>query len=48
MYALLTDNDLRLSVIERGLIRASLFQWEKVAEQTLAVYELVAAHYHHD
>jgi glycosyltransferase involved in cell wall biosynthesis len=48
MYALLTDNDLRLAVIERGLIRASLFEWEKVARQTLAVYELVADHYHQD
>jgi glycosyltransferase involved in cell wall biosynthesis len=47
MYALLTDNDLRQSVIDRGLIRASLFQWEKVAEQTLAVYELVADRDHH-
>jgi glycosyltransferase involved in cell wall biosynthesis len=48
MYALLTDEDLRLAVIERGLIRASLFEWEKVARQTLAVYELVADHGHHD
>jgi len=48
MYALLTNNDLRLAIIERGLIRASLFEWEKVARQTLAVYELVADHYHHD
>jgi glycosyltransferase involved in cell wall biosynthesis len=48
MCALLTDNDLRLSFIERGLLRASLFKWEKVARQTLAVYELVAGHYHHD
>jgi glycosyltransferase involved in cell wall biosynthesis len=48
MYALLTDNDLRLAVIKRGLIRASLFEWEKVARQTLTVYELVADHYHDD
>jgi glycosyltransferase involved in cell wall biosynthesis len=46
MYTLLTDDDLRLAVIERGLIRASLFAWEKVARQTLAVYELVAGHHH--
>ena len=45
MYTLLTDNDLRDSVIKRGLNRASLFAWEKVARQTLAVYELVAGHY---
>ncbi len=48
MQALLTDNDIRLSFIERGLIRASLFDWEKVARQTLAVYELVAGQAHHD
>jgi glycosyltransferase involved in cell wall biosynthesis len=48
MYALLTDNDLRRSIIKRGLIRASLFEWERVARQTLAVYELVAGHYHDD
>jgi glycosyltransferase involved in cell wall biosynthesis len=42
MHALLTDDALRLSVIARGLIRAALFSWEKVARQTLAVYELVA------
>jgi len=48
MYVLLTDNDLRLAVIERGLKRASRFEWEKVARQTLAVYESVADDYHHD
>jgi glycosyltransferase involved in cell wall biosynthesis len=48
MYALLTDNDLRLAMIERGLIRASLFTWEKMARQTLAVYELIADHYYHE
>jgi glycosyltransferase involved in cell wall biosynthesis len=41
MYALLTNNDLRLAVIKKGLMRASLFSWEKVAQQTLAVYESV-------
>ena len=45
MYALLTDNDLSLSLIKRGLIRASLFEWEKVARQTLAVYESVVGPY---
>jgi glycosyltransferase involved in cell wall biosynthesis len=48
MYALLTDTDLRQSVIERGLTRASLFAWERVARQTLAVYEMVADHNHQD
>jgi glycosyltransferase involved in cell wall biosynthesis len=41
MYALLSDNDLRLALIKRGLRRASRFSWEKVAQQTLAVYESV-------
>ncbi|MDO9533585.1 MAG: glycosyltransferase family 1 protein [Deltaproteobacteria bacterium] len=41
MYALLTDNDLRQAVIERGLLRAARFTWESVARQTLAVYESV-------
>jgi glycosyltransferase involved in cell wall biosynthesis len=41
MYALLTDNNLRLAVIKKGLTRASLFSWEKVAQKTLAVYESV-------
>jgi glycosyltransferase involved in cell wall biosynthesis len=44
MYALLSDNDLRLAVIKRGLTRASLFSWEKVAHQTLLVYESVLDH----
>jgi glycosyltransferase involved in cell wall biosynthesis len=48
MYALLTDADLRQAVIGRGLTRASRFTWEKVAQQTLAVYEWVAAHEHQD
>jgi glycosyltransferase involved in cell wall biosynthesis len=47
MYVLLTDDNLRQGAIERGLSRASLFQWEKVAEQTLAVYEWVAEHDDH-
>ncbi len=44
MYTLLTENDFRLAVIERGLIQASRFSWEKVAQQTLAVYEWVVDH----
>jgi glycosyltransferase involved in cell wall biosynthesis len=46
MHTLLTDNDFRLAVIERGLIQASRFSWEKVAQQTLAVYEWVVDHCH--
>jgi glycosyltransferase involved in cell wall biosynthesis len=45
MYALLSNNDLRLTLIDRGLSRASRFRWEKVARQTLAVYEAVAKYY---
>jgi glycosyltransferase involved in cell wall biosynthesis len=48
MEALLTDAELRQAVIARGLARASRFTWEKVAQQTLAVYEWVAAHEHQD
>ena len=44
MYTLLTENDLRLAVIARGLIQASRFSWEKMAQQTLALYEEIADH----
>jgi len=48
MYALLTDKELRLAVIARGLMRASLFSWEKTAQQTLAVYDSVVDHGYND
>jgi glycosyltransferase involved in cell wall biosynthesis len=41
MYALLSDKDLRRAIIKKGLRRSALFNWEKVARQTMAVYESV-------
>jgi glycosyltransferase involved in cell wall biosynthesis len=45
MHTLVTDNDLRSALIERGLKRASRFTWKRMAEQTLEVYESVAGPY---
>ena len=42
VYAVLTNGDLRQSLIERGLKRASRFTWERTAKKTLEVYERVA------
>jgi glycosyltransferase involved in cell wall biosynthesis len=39
MYAVLTNDELRRSLIERGLARAQQFTWEQTAQKTLAVYE---------
>jgi len=39
----LTDEALRQSMIERGLVRARRFSWEKTAEATLRVYRDVLA-----
>jgi glycosyltransferase involved in cell wall biosynthesis len=41
MYEVLTNDELRNSLIERGLARARQFTWEKAARETLAVYERV-------
>ncbi len=35
----LTDDELRTTLIKKGLERAKLFSWQKCAEETLAVYE---------
>ena len=35
----LTDNELRLSMSEKGMERAKLFTWENTARKTLVVYE---------
>lgn len=42
MYSVLTRDDLRSSLIERGLARARQFTWEKAAQKTLEVYERIA------
>lgn len=39
MYAVLTNDDLRRSLIERGLVRARQFTWAETARKTLKVYE---------
>ena len=41
IYQVLTDESLRQSLIEKGLIRAKLFSWEKSAEEHLKVFEEV-------
>lgn len=41
IYKVLTDEDLRQSLIQKGLERVKLFSWEKTAEQTLEVFEKV-------
>jgi len=38
MWRLLTDEDLRADMREKGLKRAAHFSWEKAARETLAVY----------
>jgi len=39
----LVDRELRRSLIERGLVRAAEFSWQRAARESLAVYERVAA-----
>ncbi len=41
MYDLLADDNLRQQMAGRGLERASLFSWEKTAQNTIEVYEKV-------
>jgi len=41
MYKVLTDEDLRRSLTEKGLERAKLFSWEKCAKEHLEVFEEV-------
>lgn len=38
MWRLLSDAELRASLVEKGLTRAGLFSWEKAARQTLDLY----------
>jgi len=42
MYKVLTDEDLRRSLIEKGLERAKLFSWEKCAKEHLEAFEEVS------
>jgi len=41
MYKVLTDQDLRKNLINKGLERAKQFSWEKTAKETLGVYKEV-------
>jgi glycosyltransferase involved in cell wall biosynthesis len=42
MYIMITDSVLRARYIERGLERAGLFSWERVARETLQIYKEVS------
>jgi len=42
LWRLLTDEQLRQKLIDKGLRRAKTFSWDKAAEQTLEVYRRVA------
>jgi glycosyltransferase involved in cell wall biosynthesis len=39
MHKALTNNDLRRTLVERGLERAKLFSWEKAAKEVLNIFE---------
>ncbi|MCK5871255.1 MAG: glycosyltransferase family 4 protein [Methylococcales bacterium] len=41
MVQLLTDNQWRLSAIEKGLLQAKKFTWARCVEQTIAIYKQV-------
>jgi Glycosyl transferases group 1 len=43
-FQLLTDDDLRQTLIMRGRERATHFSWERVADETLQVFEWARAH----
>lgn len=42
MWRLLSDEDLRASLIEKGFKRVALFSWEKTARETLDLYHSLA------
>jgi len=42
MHKVLTDDDLRQNLIEKGLARARLFSWEKSAREHIKIFEEVA------
>jgi glycosyltransferase involved in cell wall biosynthesis len=42
MQRILSDSELRVSLIEKGLKRAALFSWDKAAQETLALYHSLA------
>jgi len=44
----LSDNQLRASMIKKGLERSKMFSWKKCAEETLKVYRNVLANYKYE
>jgi glycosyltransferase involved in cell wall biosynthesis len=42
MERILSDSELRASLVEKGLKRAALFSWDKAAQETLALYHGLA------
>ena len=38
MYRVLTDTNLRNSLINKGQARAKLFSWEKMGQETLNIF----------
>lgn len=42
MWRILDDSDLRETLIAKGFARASVFSWDKAAEETLALYRSLA------
>lgn len=42
MWRVLTDSELRQSLIEKGLKRAAFFSWDKAAQETLDLYHSLA------
>jgi glycosyltransferase involved in cell wall biosynthesis len=43
MWRVLTDEELRREMIEKGLRQAARFSWDRAASETLEIYRLVAA-----
>lgn len=46
IYGILSNNDLRVSLISQGLKRVEIFTWEKTVEQTFKIYEEIFASVH--
>lgn len=42
IWRVLSDTDLRASLIEKGLVRASCFSWDRAARETIEVYHSIA------
>ena len=42
MWRILTDEQLRASMIDKGFKRAAVFSWDKAAQETLSLYHSLA------